>query len=107
MTQPSLFDYTPKQKLRFAGSDYVPSRDDVRLTGQSQRIFSLMRDGKQRTLREIAAATGDPEASVSAQLRFFRQTRFGAHTVEKTHVGDGVYFYKLTVNPNIQMKLEV
>jgi hypothetical protein len=81
---------------KFAGADYVPSRDDKRLTGQIERVYSLMADGKWRTLKEIALATGDPEASVSAQLRHLRKERFGGHTVERQHIKRGLYEYRLT-----------
>ncbi|KKL56177.1 hypothetical protein LCGC14_2247980, partial [marine sediment metagenome] len=35
------------------------------------------------TLCEIEDLTGDPPASISAQLRHLRKERFGAHTVER------------------------
>tara|TARA_E500000305_G_scaffold50354_1_gene39479 strand:- start:201 stop:509 length:309 start_codon:yes stop_codon:yes gene_type:complete len=54
--------------MRFDGADYVPPRDDPRLTSQHQRLRALMQDGQWRTLSEIAQETGDPEASMSAQL---------------------------------------
>lgn len=80
---------------RFNGSDYEPRRDDTRLAGQQARIRDLMVDGRWRTLREIADATGAPEASVSAQLRHLRKPRFGGWLVEKTHLGRGLYRYRL------------
>lgn len=83
---------------RFNGPSYVPSRDNERLTGQIQRVFNLMRDGQWRTLREIESATGDPAASVSAQLRHLRKKRFGSHTVEREYVGDGLHRYRLIVS---------
>ena len=82
---------------KFDGADYVPSRDDVRLTGQLERVFNLMADGKWRTLRQIAEGTGDPEASISAQMRNLRKARFGGHTVNKTYQSDGLYVYQLFV----------
>lgn len=88
--QPSL-----KETLRFNGSDYDQKRDGPRLTDQFHRIFDLMKDGKWRSLGEISAATGDPESSVSAQLRHARKPRFGSHTVEKKHEGDGLFLYRL------------
>lgn len=88
------------EQPRFDGSDYLPSRDNPRLTVQYRRIFSLMSDGIWRTLAEIADDTQDPPASVSAQLRHMRKPRFGSHTVEKMYVGDGLYFYRLLVNHN-------
>lgn len=51
------------------GATFNPAFDAERLGAQARRVFNLMNDGKVRTLREIAAATGDGEASVSARLR--------------------------------------
>jgi hypothetical protein len=84
--------------LRFDGDDYVPERDDVRLTGQIKRVFDLMSDGKERTLDGISARTGYPSASISAQLRHLRKPRFGGHTVHKRYGNNGLYFYRLEVN---------
>lgn len=81
--------------VRFNGSDYQPARDNARLAGQMLRVFNLMQDGEWRTLREIADATGAPEASASAQLRHLKKPRFGGHTVEKRHDGNGLYHYRL------------
>ena len=82
-------------EYRFDGSDYDHSRDTLRLTGQIHRVRECMRDGRWRSLREIAAITGDPEASVSAQLRHLRKARFGGHVVEKSHMGEGLYVYRM------------
>lgn len=86
---------------RFNGADYSPAHDDVRLSTQYRRIFDLMADGQWRTYSEIAAVTGDPEASISAQLRHARKPGFGGHTVEKRVRGErerGLYEYRLIVN---------
>jgi len=83
--------------LRFDGADYNRTRDDARLTGQILRVWECMCDGKWRTLRDIAQETGDPEASVSAQLRHLRKPRFGNYTVEREYVSNGLYKYKLEV----------
>ena len=80
----------------FNGPDYEPSRDDARLLDQHERIKSLMLDGKSRTLKQIAKATGAPEASVSAQLRHLRKARFGSFTVDKVNLGNGKYSYTVT-----------
>lgn len=82
---------------RFNGSDYDHDRDAPRLTAQMLRVYVLMADGNWRSLREIAAATGDPESSISAQLRHLRKPRFGRHTVEKEYRGDGLFVYRLIV----------
>ena len=82
--------------MRFDGDDYVPPRDDPRLTSQHQRLRSLMEDGEGRSLSEISQQTGDPEASMSAQLRHLRKERFGGHEVERRHEGGGLYSYRVT-----------
>ena len=87
------------QTVPFNGSNYIPKRDDIRLTGQLLRIWGVMKSGPWLTLSEIAKATGDPEASISAQLRHLRKPRFGSHTVKKMYLGEGLYMYKLIVNP--------
>ena len=59
--------------VSFGGETYVPSLDRERLADQFLRVWDLMIDQKWRTLREIAAVTGDPEASISARLRDVRK----------------------------------
>ena len=79
----------------FNGAEYSPARDWTRLTTQLGRVYSCMNDGRWRSLVEIARATGDPHASVSAQLRNLRKERFGGHTVEKKHIKRGHFVYRL------------
>lgn len=86
------------QHGRFNGDDYNPPRDDPRLRRQVFRVFVTMIRGRWRTLQEITRITGDPEASVSAQLRHLRKPRFGSYIVEKRHRGaesSGLYEYRL------------
>lgn len=91
--------------LRFDGADYDPKRDNHRLVPQFNRIWACMSDGQWRTLREIAAITKAPEASVSAQLRHMRKPRFGSHTVNRRSKGDpalGLHEYQLIVNDFVE-----
>ena len=93
-----LFDWST---ARFNGPEYVPQWDKERLTGQIYRIARLMIDGRWRTLEEIASATGDPPASISAQLRHLRKERFGSHTINRRPRGDrahGLFEYQLIWN---------
>lgn len=86
------------QDAQFNGSDYVPALDQKRLTGQIQRVHECMIDGKFRTLGEIEAITGDPQASISAQLRHLRKERFGSYTLNKQRRGNrenGLFEYQL------------
>jgi hypothetical protein len=79
MMQLSIEDYI--KTARYEGP--VNAADCARLEGQTLRIYRLMIDGTWRTLEEIQRATGDPQASISAQLRHLRKGRFGAHIVDK------------------------
>lgn len=82
---------------RFNGPDYDHQRDSERLSKQHERVLAVMLDHKPHTLAEIAEATGDPQASVSAQLRHLRKPRFGGHKVIKQHLGHGLYAYQLVM----------
>jgi hypothetical protein len=84
--------------MRFNGSDYNHDEDNQRLSNQYWDLFNCMRDGKRRTLRTIETITGYPPASISAQLRHMRKVRFGSNTVNKHHLGKGLYEYELIVN---------
>ncbi len=85
------------RKIHPDGTTYDPKRDYARLNKQSRRIYKLMYDGKWRTLPEISAETGDPEASVSARLRDLRKEKFGGHTVRKVYIEKGLWSYQLLV----------
>ena len=80
-------------------------RDDERLTAQYLKVFYLMRDAQWRTLDEISMETGAPAASVSAQLRHMRKPAFGSHTVEKRHIRNGLWTYRLIVNEPKQLSM--
>ena len=83
---------------------YESEYDDVRLTGQILRVVKCMIGGEWRTLDEIARATGDPHASISAQLRHLRKERFGSHVVLKRARGDrsmGLWEYSLLWNVQV------
>jgi len=99
--QMTLFDKKPSfTELADAGTFEGPDQEEhvVRLRGQIKRIFECVKDGRWRTLADIARETGDPITSVSAQLRHLRKERFGAHTVERRHDGDGLYSYRVLVS---------
>ena len=83
---------------QFNGSDYTPTLDDVRLHKQMDRVKQACQGGMPMSLAQIAKATGDPEASVSAQLRHLRKEKHGAHKVDKFHISHGFYLYRVTLN---------
>lgn len=52
------------------GATYDPDTDHARLNGQMRKVYEfLARDCAPHTLAEISAATGAPEASISARFR--------------------------------------
>lgn len=80
------------------GKTYDAALDKVRLNAQTLRVYEAMRDGRWRTLVEIAAITGDPQASVSARLRDLRKEKFGSHPVERRRRGppkSGIFEYRV------------
>jgi|TARA_R110000782_G_scaffold7847_14_gene26063 hypothetical protein len=83
---------------KFDGSDYTPEKDDERLDKQIDRVKKACRYGIPMSLAAIAKETGDPEASISAQLRHLRKAKHGAHTVNKIHISHGLYLYQVTLN---------
>jgi hypothetical protein len=86
--------------LWFDGPVYEPVHDQARLTGQLRRVFEAMADARWRTLAEIETITGDPPASISAQLRHLRKRKFGSFIVDKRARGDraiGLWEYRLVL----------
>ena len=71
--------------------------DRDRLTGQLDRVRTLMLDGRWRTLAEIARLVNGSEAGVSARLRDLRKSHFGGHAVERRRVegAGGLHEYRV------------
>ena len=91
----------PPTHRRYRGSVYDPAVDNIRLDSQMGRVWNLMRDGAWRSLHEIAVVIGDPEASISAQLRHLRKRKWGYHHVDRRNRGDreeGLFEYRLIPN---------
>lgn len=87
-----VYSYEP----HYNGPAYEPKKDFVRLHAQTDRVLKAAMD-RWMTLQEIADETGDPPASISAQLRHLRKPRFGAWTVDKRRrgVNSGLFEYKI------------
>lgn len=94
LEQFSLLDADGRARA-FGGSTYNPERDFERLSGLLSKVYDLMSDGVERSLKQIANATGGTEASVSARLRDLRKEQYGSHVVERRHVENGFYLYRL------------
>jgi hypothetical protein len=108
MSEIEMTTLPQNQTAHFNGPEYDPKFDHVRLTGQIKRIYDLMQDGTWRTLDEIHRGTGDPHASISAQLRHLRKPRFGSHIVDRRARGDrsnGLYEYQLVIPEGQQMEM--
>lgn len=80
--------------------------DYARLNGQAKRVFDVMRDGKWRTLDELAAATGDPATSCQSRLRDFRKPQFGSLAVDTEKPdGSNLWRYRLVLPDAVQLTL--
>ena len=100
-TKDMIDEFRSSLEPRFNGPAYDPALDQVRLTGQCLRVFRMMKGGSWWCLWEISQRTGDPEASISAQIRHLRKPRFGGHTVNKRRRGEpghGWWEYQLITN---------
>jgi len=82
--------------FEFHGKTFDADRDGQRLTAQALRVYKFMADGQWHSLREISAATGDPEASCSARLRDFRKPMYNLGVrVEHEFVRRGLWRYRM------------
>lgn len=96
MMQPSLLDWTPPQILGDRnGESFSRTRDLSRLNQQARDVYEYMKHGEWRTLADISANTGHPEASVSARLRDLRKPMLGGFTVERRYIARGLYQYRV------------
>jgi hypothetical protein len=96
--QPELFDWTPPAILGPRdGETFDAKRDGARLNNQALDVFAYMKHGEWRTLADISANTGHPEASVSARLRDLRKPTLGGYTVERRYIARGLYQYRVLV----------
>jgi hypothetical protein len=82
----------------FDGETYEHDRDYGRLGTMLNRVHWVVADGCWHTLAELAALTGGTEAAISARLRDLRKPKFGAHTIERRHVGAGLWEYRYRPN---------
>lgn len=99
MNQPSLFAGSDAYGMPIpVGATFDPALDGPRLNAQARRVFAAMKGGAWMTLGELSAATGDPEASVSARLRELRRPEFGGYAVNRRRRGEakrGLWEYQL------------
>lgn len=85
----------------FSGPAFDPALDQKRLEGQIRRVYQVLLIGDWLTLGEIRERTGDPEASISAQLRHLRKERFGRHMIVKRRRGretSGLWEYRMVTH---------
>lgn len=91
-----LFGWEAPSPYPARGATFNPVRDGKRLGTQAQRVHDFVIDRGWTTLAQISAATGDPEASVSARLRDLRDFGF---SVETEFVAKGLHKYRVTAQP--------
>lgn len=81
--------------MGFDGESFDAGHDEQRLSGQLSRVRELMRDGRWRTLVEIARDAQGSAPGVSARLRDLRKHKWGGWIVERRYVGRGLFEYRL------------
>jgi hypothetical protein len=88
---------------KFDGKTYDPRLDHERLGTSLGRVWMLMRDGKRRTLAQIAEAVGCSEAGASARLRDLRKSKFSEQlptdSVSSSRGEGGLWWYWIVVPP--------
>lgn len=95
--------------MSFGGVTFDENRDGDRLRAQLHRVRTLMWDQAWRTLAEISAVTGDPEASISARLRDLRKKKFGEHVMNARIRGPqelGLWEYQVIPNKETENMTE-
>lgn len=82
----------------FNGPEYKKEKDFSRLITQHERVKGAMLNHNWLTISQISEMTGDPPASVSAQIRHLRKDRFGGWIIERRARGDrshGLFEYRI------------
>lgn len=83
----------------FDGATYEPTQDKDRLSNALGRVYELLRDGRWRTLREIACYANCSESGASARIRDLRKEKFKADypnkDIEAKRVEGGVWVYRM------------
>lgn len=79
------------------GATYSHEFDYQRLNGQQRDVWEVVKDGKWRTLRQIADEAAAPESSTSARLRDFRKMGLTLDR-ERDPKARGLFWYRLTQN---------
>ena len=87
--------YSGKQST--LGPAYEKKKDGKRIAKQIESIREYMLSSDWKTLVEIEAALGYPQASVSAQLRHLRKARFGGYRVDKQRRTEGTWEYRVRI----------
>jgi hypothetical protein len=86
-------------ELPFDGVTYEPEQDGKRLKTALERVLELMKDGRPRTLAQIASAARCSEAGASARLRdakkeWFR-AKYGSWIMTSKRLEGGLWEYTL------------
>lgn len=91
----------------FDGRTFDYDEDFERLNTQLARVYYIMRDGQWHQIQELADRVGlnATTQSISARIRDLRKPKFGGYTVEHRRLEDGLWEYRLIVEPKEQLQL--
>ena len=86
--------------VKVAAKPYTPDlATHQRIESQRAEVGRLMRDGKWRTVPEIAEALRYPPASIpaiGARVRDMRKPKYGAHTVDRNERKPWLFEFRVT-----------
>jgi hypothetical protein len=65
------------------------------LPRQLDLVRNLLADGEWWTIGELEQMLSQPAQSISARIRDLRKKEFGGFIIDREHIVDGIYEYKM------------
>jgi hypothetical protein len=62
------------------------------------KLLSVVKDGKWRTIKQLSDATGNIPTAASANMRNLRKAKYGGYIIERRHLGNGLYEYRMALD---------
>ncbi len=91
MFQPDPEDDLLNYAARIGATPELTTKDLLRLKGAVKKVHELMKDGQWHTASSIIEASGIREG-----LRRLRELRDKGKTIERKHLGNGEFSYKMS-----------
>lgn len=69
--------------------------DMSKLPSKHDKVLDVMKGGELFTVDQLVDATGFLPTSVATMVRNLRKPQYGGHTVERVHLGNRLYAWRL------------